>query len=208
MQYVGIHIGKQDLAERVKTLRDSIFALGEKEKFNESSTFLYQQLIQPILPHATGKELIIVPHDVLHYLPFHALMGPDGRYLIEKYPVYYLSSASLLQFVQEKRKAGGDKVLAFGNPDLGDPEKNLEYAELEAEEVKNVYPESAVYVKKEASEEKSKSLSPSMTSFTSPPMHNSMRTIRFHRLCFWPREARRTGDWRCERFSGWISRPI
>src|SRR5262249_46709397 len=53
-----------------------------------------------------------------------------------------------------------DKVLAFGNPDLGDPEKNLEYAELEAEEVKNVYPQSTVYVKKEASEEKSKSLSP------------------------------------------------
>jgi CHAT domain-containing protein len=87
-------------------------------------------------------------------------MGPDGRYLIEKYPIYYLSSASLLQFVQEKRKAGREKVLAFGNPDLGDPEKNLEYAELEAEEVKNVYPESTVYVKKEASEEKSKSLSP------------------------------------------------
>src|SRR6185295_9891024 len=37
---------------------------------------------------------------------------------------------------------------------------NLEYAELEAEEVKNVYPQSTVYVKKEASEEKSKSLSP------------------------------------------------
>jgi CHAT domain-containing protein len=160
MQYVGIHISKQDLAERVKTLRDSIFALGEKEKFNESSTSLYQQLIQPILPYVNGKELIIVPHDVLHYLPFHALMGPDGRYLIEKYPVYYLSSASLLQFVQEKRKAGGEKVLAFGNPDLGDPDKNLEYAELEAEEVKAVYPESTVYVKKEASEEKSKSLSP------------------------------------------------
>ena len=160
MQYVGIRLGKRDLAERVKTLRESIFALGEKEKFDESSTALYQELIQRILPHVSGKELIIVPHDVLHYLPFHALRSPDGRYLIEKYPVYYLSSASLLQFVKEKRKAGGEKVLAFGNPDLGDPEKNLEYAELEAEEVKNVYPESTVYVKKDASEEKSKSLSP------------------------------------------------
>ena len=124
----------------VKTLRDSIFALGEKEKFDESSALLYKQLIEPLLPHITGKELIIVPHDVLHYLPFHALVGSDGRYLIEKYPVYYLSSASLLQFVKEKRKAGGEKVLAFGNPDLGDPEKNLEYAELEAQEVKNIYP--------------------------------------------------------------------
>src|SRR5215813_12149893 len=159
MQYVGIHIGKQELAERVKTLRDSIFALGEKEKFNESSTFLYQELIQPILPYASGKELIVVPHDVLHYLPFHALIGSDGRYLIEKYPVYYLSSASLLQFVKEKRKAGGEKVLAFGNPDLGDPEKNLEFAELEAKEVKAAYPESSVYIRKEATEEKSKTLS-------------------------------------------------
>jgi CHAT domain-containing protein len=160
MQYVGIRIGKQELAERVKTLRDTIFALGEKEKFNESSTFLYQELIQPILPHASGKELIIVPHDVLHYLPFHALRSPEGRYLIEQYPIYYLSSASLLQFVKEKKTAGGEKVLAFGNPDLGDPEKNLVYAELEAEEVKNVYPQSSVFLKKEASEEKSKSLSP------------------------------------------------
>jgi CHAT domain-containing protein len=159
MQYVGIRIGKQELAERVKTLRDSIFALGEKEKFNESSTSLYQNLIQPILPHVSGKELIIVPHDVLHYLPFHALVGPDGRYLIEKYPIYYLSSASLLQFVKEKRKAGGEKVLAFGNPDLGDPEKNLEFAELEAKEVKAAYPESSVYIRKEATEEKSKTLS-------------------------------------------------
>ena len=160
MQYVGIRLGKQELAERVKTIRNSIFALGEKEKFNESSTSLYQELIQPILAQVSGKELIIVPHDVLHYLPFHALLSPDGHYLLEKYPIYYLSSASLLQFVKEKRKAGGEKVLAFGNPDLGDPEKNLEYAELEAQEVKVLYPESSVFLKKDASEEKSKSLSP------------------------------------------------
>ena len=96
---------------------------------------------------------------MLHYLPFHALVGSDGRYLIEKYPIYYLSSASLLQFVKEKRKAGGEKVLAFGNPDLGDPEKNLEFAELEAKEVKAAIPRVEVYIEKEATEEKSKSLS-------------------------------------------------
>ena len=161
LQFQRVELPKGKLGELVKMLRESVFTLREQEKFNEASAILYKQLIEPLLPHITGKELIIVPHDVLHYLPFHALVGPDGRYLIEKYPVYYLSSASLLQFVKEKRKAGGEKVLAFGNPDLGDPEKNLEYAELEAEEVKNVYPQSAVYVKKEASEEKSKSLSPS-----------------------------------------------
>ena len=80
--------------------------------------------------------------------------------MIEKFPIYYLSSASLLQFVKEKRKAGGEKVLAFGNPDLGDPEKNLEHAELEAQEVQAIYPEASVLLRKDASEEKSKSLSP------------------------------------------------
>jgi CHAT domain-containing protein len=160
LQFVTVELPREKLAGLVKDLRESIFILGEKNKFDEASSLLHKQLIEPLLVHITGKELIIVPHDVLHYLPFHALVGSDGRYLIEKYPVYYLSSASLLQFIKEKRKAGGEKVLAFGNPDLGDPEKNLEYAELEAEEVKNVYPQSTVYVKKDASEEKSKSLSP------------------------------------------------
>jgi CHAT domain-containing protein/predicted negative regulator of RcsB-dependent stress response len=160
LQFVAVELPREELAGLVKDLRDSVFTLGEKNKFDEASALLYKQLIEPLLTHITGKELIIVPHDVLHYLPFHALVGSDGHYLIEKYPVYYLSSASLLQFVKEKRKAGGEKVLAFGNPDLGDPEKNLEYAELEAQEVKAVYPESSVFLKQEASEEKSKSLSP------------------------------------------------
>jgi CHAT domain-containing protein/tetratricopeptide (TPR) repeat protein len=160
VHFQRVALPKGDLGNSVKTLRESIYILGERQRFNEASALLYKQLIEPLLPHITGKELIIVPHDVLHYLPFHALVGPDGHYLIEKYPIYYLSSASLLQFVKEKRKAGGEKVLAFGNPDLGDPEKNLEYAELEAQEVKAVYPEASVLLKKEASEEKSKSLSP------------------------------------------------
>ena len=158
-QFQRVELSKEKLSGLVKTLRESIFTLGEPEKFNETSAILYKQLIEPLLPHITGKELIIVPHDVLHYLPFQALVGSDGRYLIEKYPIYYLSSASLLQFVKEKRKAGGEKVLAFGNPDLGDAEKNLEYAELEAKEVKAAYPESSVYIGKEATEEKSKTLS-------------------------------------------------
>ena len=160
LQSVTVELPREKLSSLVKTLRESIFTLGEKEKLNEASTSLYKHLIHGVLPHVTGKELIIVPHDVLHYLPFHALVGPDARYLIEKYPIYYLSSASLLQFTKEKRKAKGDRVLALGNPDLGDAKMNLEFAELEAKEVQKLYPQSTVLLKKEATEEKSKSLSP------------------------------------------------
>jgi CHAT domain-containing protein len=159
-QFLSHSIARKDLVSKVTELRDTIYQFGEKERFNALSQELYRLLIAPAVPHIKGKELLIVPHDVLHYLPFQGLLGSDGRYLIEKYPVYYLSSASLMQFTKEKRRAGtNDKVLAFGNPDLGDPEKNLAFAELEAKEVKAAYPKSSVYLRKEATEEKSKTLS-------------------------------------------------
>jgi CHAT domain-containing protein len=160
VQFVSTPIARKDLVAKVTELRDTIYQLGEKERFNTLSQELQKLLIQPALPHIRGKELIIVPHDVLHYLPFQALQSPDGRYLIEKYPIYYLSSASLMQFTQEKRRAMGERVLAFGNPDLEDPKMALQFAEIEAGEIKKLYPQSTVLLKKEATEGKAKSLSP------------------------------------------------
>jgi CHAT domain-containing protein len=159
VEFVSTSIAKSDLVSKVTALRDTIYQLSEKDRFTVLAQELYKLLIEPSLPHIKGKEVVIVPHDVLHYLPFQTLQGTDGRYLIEKYPIYYLSSASLLQFTAEKRRAKGDNVLAFGNPDLGDPEKNLEFAELEAQEIKTAFPQSAVYLKKDATEEQSKALS-------------------------------------------------
>src|SRR5262249_36249548 len=88
LQFQRVELPKEKLSGWVKALRESVFTLGDGEKFNEASAILHKQLFEPLLPHITGKELIIVPHDVLHYLPFHALVGSDGRYLIEKYPLY------------------------------------------------------------------------------------------------------------------------
>jgi CHAT domain-containing protein len=177
LQVVRVDLRKEKLADLVKTFRETIVAPEEKEKLTQVSISLYQLLVRKVLPYVSGKELIIVPHDVLHYLPFHALYSPEGKYLIEEYSVSYLSSASLLQFTTAKRKAKGDlsavlaqaglsavaqagRVLAFGNPDLGDPSMNLRFAELEAREVQRLYPQSTVLLKKEATEEKGKSLSP------------------------------------------------
>ncbi len=160
LEFVRTAIFRKDLMSKVTELRDTIYQFGEKERFNALSQELHKLLIQPALPHIRGKELVIVPHDVLHYLPFQALLGTDSRYLIEKYPIYYLSSASLMQFTQEKRRAMGEKVLAFGNPELDDPKMALQFAEIEAGEIKKLYPQSTVLLKKEATEEKAKGLSP------------------------------------------------
>jgi len=75
----------------------------------------------------------------------------------------------LMQFTQEKRKAKGElttilaqsgKVLALGNPDLDDPKMSLQFAEVEAKQIKTLYPQSTVLLEKEATELKAKALSP------------------------------------------------
>src|SRR5262249_22109830 len=81
VQFVSSSIERKDLVSKVTSLRDTIYQLGEKEKFNALSQELYRLLIDPAVQHIHGKELLIIPHDVLHYLPFQALLGPDGKYL-------------------------------------------------------------------------------------------------------------------------------
>jgi CHAT domain-containing protein len=159
-RFINIPIARTDLVSKVTSFRDSVYQLGEKERFNTISKELYGLLIEKALPHIRGKELLIVPHDVLHYLPFQALLSGQDKYLIQDYPIYYLSSASLMQFTHEKRRASSDRALIMGNPSLGDEAYNLRFAEREAKEVASVYPKSEVYLKAEASKLRALSLSP------------------------------------------------
>ena len=138
------------------SIRETITKLGDSGKLDILSQELFKLLIQPVLLHIKGKELLIIPHNVLHYLPFQALLSPQRKYLIEEYPIKYLSSASLLQFTQEKRIASGEltkvlaeggKVLTFGNPDLGNPKMALQYAGIEAKEIKSLYPQSTILLR-------------------------------------------------------------
>jgi CHAT domain-containing protein/tetratricopeptide (TPR) repeat protein len=96
----------------------------------ESAVTLYAGLVAPLkdhLPSASLGHLVIVPHNVLHYLPFAALT--DGqRYLVDDYTLTYLPSASVLPFIQANASttlstgSGGEEgePLILGNPTTGD----------------------------------------------------------------------------------------
>jgi CHAT domain-containing protein len=59
---------------------------------------LHQGLVAP-LASSLPERLIIVPHGVLHYVPFHALF--DGEtYLIDRHQVSYAPSATLWAYCQ------------------------------------------------------------------------------------------------------------
>jgi CHAT domain-containing protein/lipopolysaccharide biosynthesis regulator YciM len=155
---VMIPLTQKAIAAKVQELRTVISELRPLRDYQKLAADLYKQLVAPAGRLLKGKELIIVPHDALHYLPFQALYSPQGKYLVEDHSVTYLSSASLLQFVKAKRKVIGQKVLAFGNPSFDSSKADLPMSELEAHEIRKIYPESTIFARSEASEAKIKSV--------------------------------------------------
>lgn len=149
-----------ELVARITALRGKIAQAEEPADMKKRTRDLYQLLIAPALPHIRGKELVIVPHDVLHYLPFQALLSAQGRYLIEDYPIRFLSSASLMQFTRGKRRASRETTLAMGNPSLGDPAYELRFAEREVRELAQIYSKSDVFLREQATKSKAVSMSP------------------------------------------------
>lgn len=150
LRVVRLRIGDRELTKRISDFRQLIASRGHVEELQQAAGDLFQILVAPAFPAGLPRELLIVPHRTLHYLPFHALMPAPGRYLVQESLVYYLSSASLMQFTREKESTSTTGALAVGNPDLGDPTLNLRYAEREAREVGRMFPQATVLVGKEA----------------------------------------------------------
>ena len=96
----------------------------------------FSPFVEPILKWAEpGDYLYLVPHDVLHYLPLHTLKV-EGGYLIERNPLLYTPSASVLKYCQAKRKDSRETALVLGDSDVENP---LPYAFVEAMKVAEIF---------------------------------------------------------------------
>jgi CHAT domain-containing protein/Tfp pilus assembly protein PilF len=67
-----------------------------------------------------AKQLLISPDGELNLIPFAALVDEQGRYLIERYSVSYLTSGRDLLRMQVKRESRSRPVV-LADPDFGDP---------------------------------------------------------------------------------------
>jgi CHAT domain-containing protein len=79
---------------------------------------LYTQLIAPVQQSGmldNVRQLVIVPHGELHYLPFSALLrgGSRDEFLIERYDIGYAPSASLWIRLGERGSSASGRVLAL-----------------------------------------------------------------------------------------------
>lgn len=80
---------------------------------------LHQMLIAPLADVLTTEQVRIVPHQMMHYVPFSALT--DGTsYISNQHTLFLLPSASTLRLVQEnaaqKQSSDAPVALVFGDP--------------------------------------------------------------------------------------------
>jgi CHAT domain-containing protein len=86
------------------------------EATNHYLEALYDVLVAPLVSDIRTPHITIVPHGLLHFLPFHAFF--DGRnYLIDRFEVSYAPSASVLRYCLEKPDVTGAAPLILGVAD-------------------------------------------------------------------------------------------
>jgi CHAT domain-containing protein/uncharacterized protein HemY len=90
--------------------------------FRPVASRLYELLVKPAQAELQGRNrLLIVPDHSLWELPFQALPGGDGHYLIERFAISYAPSLAVLaEMSRQRERPVIDKkavnLLAFANP--------------------------------------------------------------------------------------------
>jgi CHAT domain-containing protein len=125
------------LGEAVVEMRTAIRGSNEKEALNKLRG-LYELLIRPILDKGFRPEdysrLVIVPHGVLQYVPFAALLDETGAPLIKKTAIAMEPSASVWRKLLER--AGPVRAwVAYANPNLGAGVEALDNSQKEVEAI-------------------------------------------------------------------------
>ena len=116
-------LGAEDLSTRVRVAlgllgKPASSSSAARGVMQELHAALFSQAIRSALPEGT-RRLIVVPHSVLSYLPFAALLeAATGRYLVEDYDVLRLPSASALPTLRKGKMEGAAVGRAFGSADV------------------------------------------------------------------------------------------
>ena len=108
-----------------------------------------------LLPEAIAKSratrLVVVPFGFLHFVPFHAL-SKNGKFLVEKYPLSYLPSASSIRYTNIENRPRVYSLLGMGNPALDKKYSPLPFAQKEVEDISKYFKEAKHYTGNEATE--------------------------------------------------------
>ena len=108
---------------------------------------MFNELLAPVWSRLEGRRLIVVPHGMLHYVPFHALYT-GSQYVTDSCVVSYAPSASIFATCQLQPPGGGRGSLVIGVADGQAP-----LIETEAKAVAQTLPDAHLFVGAEATEQ-------------------------------------------------------
>ena len=108
-----------------RQVSDYLKVISDKENKNFKLGYeLFSALVLPGLDKNI-KNIIFVPDDILHFLPFETLITNKEKrdWLIKDYKIAYAPSISSLREIIQRKKSNGPKprmdILAFGDPFFG-----------------------------------------------------------------------------------------
>jgi pentatricopeptide repeat protein len=145
----SLSISKDEIHRLLLDFRSKVM-LGDKEA-NFSSKALYYLLIDPVKQLLESSKICIIPHSILHYLPFQALY--DGHsYFIQQHQVFYAPSMTVLRFCFQKRSENKKSLLAIGPPSFDDASLQLKFAENESYLVSTNFQQNLLLMREQANE--------------------------------------------------------
>ena len=140
---------------------------------------LYEKLIRPLENFIGGKNLVIVPQKILHYVPFHALN--DGKnYLVEQREIVYSPGATVWQFLTEKKTKKPENALLMGFADEHIPNVN---SEIEA--LQNIFENSKNFTGEQATFSAFNQNAGNFDTFILRVTGNFAPKIRCFQVCIW-----------------------
>lgn len=116
MRMLDFQISKFRLAaDYVRSFENQLLAATQAHLFE-----LYTELMAPLRARFSAKHLVVVPHGILHYLPFHALFDGE-RYLADSFTFSYAPSAGIFSVCERKTSVASGAPLVIGVPDARAP---------------------------------------------------------------------------------------
>lgn len=100
---------------------------------------LYEMLLEPLEPLLSAPRLTVIPHGVLHSIPFHALYDGTG-YAIDRWELAYAPSGAVYRACRLRPEPRSTRSLFFGVSDAGIGHVREEIAGL-----RNMFSEVDVY---------------------------------------------------------------
>lgn len=157
-EYSEKTISAEELKNKITAFRASILEKKEKNEIEKRASELFEILIPANIERE--KTICFIPDKFINLLSFVSLISPNGKYLVEDFPVIYSASSTVFVSATEKAKKRNsidETILSFGNPAFDRAENpslpDLPDAETEARTIAGKYEKSLLLTGEKATRE-------------------------------------------------------